>query len=285
MYHFHEFIYVAYMRLMSIVTPEGVAQIDGLAVSLPCESVTVFHSHIVKRILTLHLFEGHVLLSSFLIYYSQQYDNYDDGNNPQTIVDKYIQARMLILPRHVDYLEVIGKVVLGISMLLCHLPVHPIVLLVYSHWYVGGFCAVKYLCRHFRHVIGDGLGTGKISADKPAALCSEVKPCGGEHGFGAAHIHHHLRLLVVFHLHISHLGESAHGKHKVLVAKRVLLGVHVGVLLQVVEREGSDRVYLGRKVEYLEKRTLPSDIIHDVFPSGYLLLYPLLAHLIEIMRG
>ena len=192
---------------------------------------------------------------------------------------------MTVFKRHIEYCEVLGQVVLGIAMLFGHLPVHPILFIVDSYRYVGSLFPVEYLCCHSSHVVGYSLRSGKVSGNKPAFRSSEVKPCGGEHGFGAAHVHHHLRLLVVFHLHVCHLGESAHGKHKVLVAKRVLLGVHVGVLLQVVEREGSDGVYLGRKVEYLEKRTLPSDIIHDVFPSGYLLLYPLLAHLIEIMRG
>ena len=47
MYHTHKLVNVAHVRLMSIVMPEGVAQIDGLAISLPCEGVAVFHRHVI----------------------------------------------------------------------------------------------------------------------------------------------------------------------------------------------------------------------------------------------
>ena len=112
---------------------------------------------------------------------------------------------MLVLPRHIYNLEVLGQVVLGVSMLTRHQPVHPVVLPVYSHGYVGGLCSAEYLRSHSRHIIGDGFRTGEISRNKAAALCSKVKPSGGEHGFGATHVHHHLRLLVIFHLHVCHL--------------------------------------------------------------------------------
>ena len=112
---------------------------------------------------------------------------------------------MLVPPRHIYNLEVLGQVVLGVSMLLCHQPVHPIILFVDSHRYVGGLFSFEYLCCHSCHVVGDSLRPGEISRNEAAALCSKVKPCGSEHGFGATHVHHHLRLLVIFHLHVCHL--------------------------------------------------------------------------------
>ena len=59
----------------------------------------------------------------------------------------------------------------------------------------------------------------------------------------------------------------------------------MGVLLQIVEREGSDGIHLGRHAEYLEERVLPSDVVEYVGSACYLLLYPLLAHLVEIVLG
>ena len=168
-------------------------------------------------------------------------------------------------------------------MLFGHLPVHPILFIVDSYRYVSSLFPVEYLCCHSSHVVGYSLRSGKVSGNKPAFRSSEVKPCGSEHGFCAAHVHHHLRLGVVFHLHVCHLGESAHGEHEVLVAKRVLLGVHVSVLLQVIQREGSDGVHLGRQVEYLKKGAFPSDVVYNIGPACYLLLNPLLAHLVEIV--
>ena len=176
-----------------------------------------------------------MLLFSFLqVESEEQYNDYQ-AEDYRPIDEREVKPVVHLLPREVYHVESYRKIVFCVSVFLCHVPVYPVFLLRRSYGEVLRFCAMQYFCGSFRHVGCNGLRSGEIACNELAFGSTEVEPCGREHGFLAAHVHHHYRLRVVFHLHVCHFRESAHGEHQVFVAERVLLFTHCSVFVEVIE--------------------------------------------------